>query len=79
MTPAEYRIESDRPLSGRWLPLAGRTPWMVGNRGLAVALAAKNFHASDGQEIRVVHVPTGEIVYRKHTDTQAPDSGPGGS
>ena len=36
MAPAEYRIESDRPLSGRWLPLAGNPPWIVGNRALAV-------------------------------------------
>ncbi|MEY4713132.1 MAG: hypothetical protein RIS88_2582 [Pseudomonadota bacterium] len=75
MPPAEYRIESDRPLSGRWLPLAGDPPWVVGNRGLAVSLAAKNFRAASGQEIRVVHVPTGEIVYRKNTDPQADDGG----
>ena len=38
----------------------------------AVALAAKSFNRADGEEIRVVHVPTGEVVYRKapfrHTD-----------
>ena len=37
----------------------------MGDRGLAVSLAAKNFRTESGQEIRVVHVPTGEIVYRK--------------
>ena len=72
MTSAEYRIESNRPLSGKWLPLAGDRPLLVGNRGLAVSLAAKNFRTVSGQEIRVVHVPTGEIVYRK--DADRPDS-----
>ena len=35
------------------------------DRALAVALAAKSFSHTDGEEIRVVHVPTGEVVYRK--------------
>lgn len=66
MTSAEYRIESNQPLAGRLLPLgAGSRQYLVGDRGLAVALAAKNFIPASGQEIRVVHVPTGEIVYRK--------------
>lgn len=65
MTSAEYRIESNRPLSGRLVPLQGDRQVLVGNRGLAVSLAAKNFRTESGQEIRVVHVPTGEIVYRK--------------
>ncbi len=74
MPPAEYRIESDRPLSGRWLPLAGNPPWVMGNRALAVSLAAKNFRGAGGQAIRVVHVPTGEIVYRKR-DSDRPSAG----
>jgi hypothetical protein len=41
---------------------------LVGDRGLAVSLAAKNFRTESGQEIRVVHVPTGEIVYSKNAD-----------
>jgi hypothetical protein len=65
MTSAEYRIESDRPLAGRLLPAGNERQMMVGDRGLAVSLAAKNFFTVSGQEIRVVHVPTGEVVYRK--------------
>ncbi len=65
MTSAEYRIESNRPLSGRLLSLREDRQLLVGDRGLAVSLAAKNFRTESGQEIRVVHVPTGEIVYRK--------------
>ncbi len=72
MTSAQYRIESNRPLSGKWLPLAGSPPWLVGDRGLAVSLAAKNFRTESGQEIRVVHVPTGEIVYCKNADHSDP-------
>ena len=72
MTSAEYRIESNRPLSGKWLPLAGHQSLTVGNRDLAVSLAAKNFRTVSGQEIRVVHVPTGEIVYRKDADRCEP-------
>ncbi|MES2484017.1 MAG: hypothetical protein V4609_18680 [Pseudomonadota bacterium] len=65
MTSAEYRIESNHPLAGRMLPTGGQRQLTVGDRGLAVSLAAKSFVTVDGQEIRVVHVPTGEIVYRK--------------
>lgn len=65
MMPAEYRIESNQPLSGRLLPLGGGRQVLVGNRGLAISLAAKNFVPGMGQEIRVVHVPTGEIVFSK--------------
>jgi hypothetical protein len=65
MTSAEYRIESNEPLAGRLLPVGGQRQLLVGDRGLAVSLAAKNFRTAKGQEIRVVHVPTGEIVYSK--------------
>ena len=44
---------------------------MVGSRALAVALAAKSFRTESGQEIRVVYVPTGEIVFCKQEDGPA--------
>ncbi len=72
MTSAEYRIESNEPLAGRLLTVDGQRHLLVGDRGLAVSLAAKNFWTAQGQEIRVVHVPTGEIVFRKR-DTR-PDA-----
>ncbi len=65
MSSAEYRIESNCPLTGRLLPNAGARQLLVGDRGLAVSLAAKSVRAEWGQEVRVVHVPTGEIVYCK--------------
>lgn len=71
MSHSEYRIESNRPLSGRFggvPPLAPDRPLLVGDRALAVALAAKSFRTEFGQEIRVVYVPTGEIVFCKLED-----------
>ena len=65
MTSAQYRIESSHPLVSRLLPAAASEHYLVHDRALAVALAAKSFTKPSGQEIRVVHVPTGEIVFRK--------------
>lgn len=62
---ADYRIESSQPLKSRFLPGAATEHYLVKDRGLAVALAAKSFSRTLGDEIRVVHVPTGEVVYRK--------------
>jgi hypothetical protein len=63
MTSAEYRIESSQPIAGRFWPANGSRHYAVSDRALAVSLAAKSFTSSD--EIRVVHVPTGEVVFRK--------------
>jgi hypothetical protein len=63
MTTADYRIESNQPIAGRFWPHAGSRHLEVSDRALAVSLAAKSF-TRDG-EIRVVHVPTGEVVFRK--------------
>lgn len=62
---ADYRIESSQPLKSRFLPASASEQYLVNDRALAVALAAKSFNRADGGEIRVVHVPTGEVVYRK--------------
>ena len=64
MTDAAYRIESSQPITGRLWPVAGAQQYVVQDRALAVSLAAKSCTPS-GQEIRVVHVPTGEVVFRK--------------
>jgi hypothetical protein len=63
MTSADYRIESSQPMAGRLLPASGLQQYAVSDRALAVALAAKSF--TRDSEIRVVHVPTGEVVFRK--------------
>ncbi len=67
MACAEFRIESDHPISGQLWPLAGTRELLVGNRALAVAMAAKSTTQPPGREIRVVHLPTGEVLFRKET------------
>lgn len=66
MTPADYRIESTQPIAGRFWPAAGSTQLSVKDRALAVSIAAKSF--TSGSDIRVVHVPTGEVVFCKPAD-----------
>lgn len=65
MSPADFRVESNHPISGRLWPVSGSQQYFFSDRALAVAMAAKSFTKPLGQEIRVVHVPTGEIVFRK--------------
>lgn len=60
---SDYRIESNQPIAGRLWPNAGAMQMEVSDRALAVSLAVKSFTRSS--EIRVVHVPTGEVVFRK--------------
>lgn len=63
MAAPEYRIESTQPIAGRLWPRADALQYDVRDRALAVSLAAKSF--TSDSEIRVVHVPTGEVVFRK--------------
>jgi hypothetical protein len=65
---SDYRIESSQPIAGRFWPKAGSMQYEVSDRALAISLAAKSFARG---EIRVVHVPTGEIVFRKTSDPSA--------
>ena len=60
---AEYRIEGDSGLrSPHWKGGAGIS---VHDRSLAVAMAAKSHSVVRGGEIRVVHLPSGEVIFRK--------------
>jgi hypothetical protein len=63
MASAEYRIESNQPLLSRLLPFS-KLPDLYQDRALAVAIAAKSVARVAGQEVCVVHVPSGEIVFR---------------
>lgn len=65
MNPQEFRIESSQPIASRLLPMSGSQEYFVSDRALAVAVAAKSTTKPSGAEIRVVHVPTGEVVFRK--------------
>jgi hypothetical protein len=60
----DFRVESMHPIASRLLADPGARQYLFSDRGLAVAMAAKSF-TLPSSEIRVVHVPTGEIVFRK--------------
>lgn len=62
MMPSQYRIESRAPMAGRLLPPPHYTR-LYGDRSLAVAVAIKSVDANC-QEVWVVHVQTGEVVFR---------------
>jgi len=64
MHSAEFRLESNHPIAGRFLPRPGAQEYFFRDRALAVTMAAKSF-TRPSSEIRVVHVPTGEVVFRK--------------
>lgn len=67
MTSGDYRIESSHPIASLLLPTSGEQQYLVSDRALAVTVAAKSSTRPMGQEIRVVHVPTGEVVFRKRS------------
>ena len=67
MTSGDYRIESSHPIASLLLPTSGAQQYFVSDRALAVTVAAKSTTRPIGQEIRVVHVPTGEVVFRKRS------------
>jgi hypothetical protein len=71
MSPADFRVESNHPIAGRLWPVSGSQQYFFTDRALAVAMAAKSFTKPSGQEIRVVHVPTGEVVFRKQGTPRA--------
>jgi hypothetical protein len=73
MASADYRIESSQPIASRFWPAGGPNQFAVSNRALAVSLAAKSILGCG--EIRVVHVPTGEVVFRKPAQQRAEWSG----
>lgn len=71
MTSADFRVESNHPIAGRFLPVSGSQQYFFSDRSLAVTMAAKSTTKPVGQEIRVVHVPTGEVVFRKPATPRA--------
>lgn len=66
MPSTTYRIESSHPIIGPlWAALNASPLHHFADRALAVVIAAKSKTKPSGHEIRVVHIPTGEVVYRK--------------
>jgi len=64
----EFRIESNRTLRNPHWALIGGKEMLVHDRSLAVAMAAKTRTVPCGGEVRVVYAPTGEVIFRKHSD-----------
>ena len=64
----EFRIESNLAMTIPHWPVSGTNEIVVHDRSLAVALAAKTRTEPSGGEVRVVHTPTGEVIFRKHND-----------
>ena len=60
-----YRIESSHPIVGPLVSGINNTALYITDRAKAVVLAAKSETRPYGNEIRVVHLATGEVVYRK--------------
>jgi len=63
MASAEFRIESQLAIVNRFVPTSSLAR-PFGDLSLAVAVAAKSDTQPSGGEIRVVHVPSGEVLFR---------------
>lgn len=63
MAFAQYRIESRNSLQHGLLPPATFRS-LYADRSLAVAVAVKSVADPTCQEIRVVHIPSGEVVFQ---------------
>ena len=68
--PHDYRIESQGPLLGRLLP-PSTFEHLYASRSLAVAVAVKSVADPTREEVRVVHIPSGEVVFRTTAFGQA--------
>lgn len=69
MSSAQFRIESRDPLNGSLLPCTAMKS-LYGNCSLAVAVAVKSVADPTRQQVRVVHVPSGEIVFQTTPQSQ---------
>ena len=72
MKSGDYRIESSHPVSSRLLPKTDAFTYFFWDGALAVAMAAKSVTTPAGKEIRVIHVPTGEVIFLKSAEAAPP-------
>lgn len=63
MTPTPYRIERLQPPHGGLLP-EHKLREHYADRSTAVAVAVKSVTDPTREQVRVVHVPTGEVVFQ---------------
>ena len=61
--PHSYRIENRDPVSDSLLP-STNPGYLYSDPSLAVAVAVKSVSDPSMQEVRVVHVPSGEVVFK---------------
>ncbi|MDP3701527.1 MAG: hypothetical protein Q8R72_11560 [Hylemonella sp.] len=65
MNTLSYKIESSSPIVASLHRTQVRDGALLASRELAVALAAKSITHPPGGVVRVVHVPTGEVLFSK--------------
>lgn len=70
----KYQIESSHPMVGALLPQAGISRLQLNDHALAIVIAAKSVTVPYGKEIRVVHLASGEVIFRKTAATQTPNA-----
>lgn len=75
MDALTYRIESSHPIAGPLVPDPPTRGIYLHDRALAVVAAAKSVTVPYGQEIRVIHIPTGEVIFRKTAAFTAVENG----
>lgn len=63
MASAQFRIERRDPLHGSLLPPTSLKQTYA-DYSLAVAVAVKSIADPDREEVRVIHMATGEIVFQ---------------
>jgi hypothetical protein len=64
--PHDYRIESRDPVSDSLL-VSPNLSHLYADASLAIAVAVKSVSDPTTQEVRVVHIPTGEVVFKTAT------------
>lgn len=69
---SRYQIESTHPMVGPLLPEAGLRCLRLHDHALAIAIAAKSVTVPYGREIRVVHMASGEVIFRKTAASTEP-------
>lgn len=65
MDTLAYKIESSSQIVASLICKGVHNGELLADRELAVSLAAKSFTSPPGGVIRVIHVPTGEVLFSK--------------
>ncbi len=65
MNTLPYKIESSAPIVASLPRTDVRDGSLLASREMAVSLAAKSITDPPGGVVRVVHVPTGEVLFSK--------------